>query len=152
MRWLPVVTVSLGVALAGAIAGCSKMPSIGGFGGSKSSANVDPTVFPANYKAEIIQALPQLIQDIDRVENPGITDPALGAVGNSQVYFVCVRGSPHVASSGSLGDKVLIAYFLGGKINQFVPAGNDEHCAKAIYKPFPELASWCRGAACRGRR
>jgi hypothetical protein len=152
MRWLPVFAVSLGLALGGSLAACSNMPSVPGFGSKKSDVNVDPTVFPANYKNEILQSLPQLIQDIDRVDNPGATDPALGAVGNAQVYFVCVRGNPHVSSTGSLGDKVLIAYFLGGKINQLVPG--DEHCANAIYKPFPELASWCRGAACtaRGKR
>jgi hypothetical protein len=154
MRWLPVAAVLLGLALGGGLAACSNMPSMPGFGSSKPSVNVDPTVFPANYRSEILQSLPQLIQDIDRVDNPSVTDPALGAVGNAQVYFVCIRGNPHVASSGSLGDKVLIAYFLGGKINQLVPAGDDEHCAKAVYKPFPELANWCRGAACsaRGRR
>ena len=154
MRWLPAVAVSLGMAFGGFLAGCSSMPSVPGFGSKKSDINVDPTVFPTNYKNEILQALPQLIRDIDGMQNPGVTDPALGPVGNAQVYFVCVRGNPHVASTGSLGDKVLIAYFLGGKINQLVSGASDEHCAKAVYKPFPELASWCRGAACtaRGKR
>jgi hypothetical protein len=154
MRWLPVVAVSLGIALGGSLAACSYMPSMQSFGSKKPDVNVDPTVFPSNYKNEILQALPQLIQDVDRVDNPSATDPALGPVGNAQVYFVCVRGNPHVSSTGSLGDKVLIAYFLGGKINQLVPGDNNELCAKAAYQPFPELANWCRGAACsaRGRR
>jgi hypothetical protein len=155
MRVLPVLlAVSLGIAVGVSLAACSSMPSVPGFDSKKSDVNVDPTVFPKNYKQDIIDSLPQLIRDIDGMQNPGVTDPALGPVGNAQVYFVCVRGNPHVASTGSLGDKVLIAYFLGGRINQLVQAGNDDNCAKAVYKPFPELANWCRGAACtaRGKR
>ena len=133
--WTPMVAMAL--------AACS--------GSGKPDPNLDPTIFPKDYKSDIIQSVPLVNPDIDGFKDTGITDPVFGAVGTGQVYYVCIRGNPHEAGTGYLGDKTLIAYFLGGKINQLVTT-SDERCAKAAYKPFPELDKYCRGATCSRRR
>ncbi|MGE0562965.1 MAG: hypothetical protein AB7O50_00480 [Pseudolabrys sp.] len=135
------------------LAGCSSVPSLdlGSWTSSKTAENIDPTVFPTNYKNDILQSLPQLIHELNGYKDAGVTDPVQGDVGTGRVYYVCVRGNPRTSTSGFLGDKFLIAYFLGGRINQLVPT-DEERCTRAAYKPFPELESYCRGATCVGRR
>lgn len=146
MRW-PVLIVAV------ALAGCSNVPSLnlGSWTSSKPAENIDPTVFPTNYKNDILQSMPQLIHDLNGFKDTGVTDPVMGDVGTGRVYYVCIRGNPRTSNAGYLGDKVLIAYFLGGRINQLVPT-DEERCTRAAYKPFPELESYCRGATCVGRR
>lgn len=145
------VAVILAPVVVMALAACSSTSNFG-FGGKKADEMIDPSIFPADYKNEIIGALPQVVDQLNGFKDSRATDPALTPAGSTQVYFVCVRGNPRSSETGYVGERTYIAYFMGGKINQLIPGTNDEHCTKAAYKPFPELDRLCRGAACTGRR
>jgi hypothetical protein len=49
---------------------------------------------------------------------------------------VCVRYDAKSTLGRYLGSKDHMAFFLGGRINQFVDATND-YCGGANYQPFP---------------
>jgi hypothetical protein len=61
---------------------------------------------------------------------------------------VCVRYTAHGTAFNLSAEAERIGYFYGGHLNQLVPADNGE-CAKAAYKPFPELDQVCLGRGCK---
>lgn len=113
--------------------------------------DVDPNIFPADYKKEILNTLTPLLDDPNNVRDALISDPALVPVGKDQRYAVCVRANARNAAGQYAGPKDRIAYFFGGHLNQLV-AATPEQCSKAAYKPFAELANFCAGAGCSTRR
>jgi hypothetical protein len=119
--------------VAGALAGCA----------SDKESEVDPNIFPAKYKQEIIDTLAHSLIDPTNVRNAYITDPALSVVGKEQRFAACVRYTARDASREYKGSTDRIAYFYGGHLNQFIEA-TAEQCGKAAYKPFPELEKLCR--------
>ncbi|HTT48406.1 MAG TPA: hypothetical protein VMG39_10455 [Pseudolabrys sp.] len=120
-------------AMAGALAAC----------GGKKEVLVDPNLFPANYKQEIIDTLARTLVDPTNIRNAFISDPALTQVENDQRYTACVRYTARDAARQYGPSTDRIAYFYGGHLNQLVKTTKDE-CAKAAYKPFPELEKLCR--------
>lgn len=111
---------------------------------------VESNTYPSNYKAEIIDTLKQDVfykNDTIKVTNALLSDPALLAVGKEQHYVSCVRYTSHGAEYNLTATATRKAYFYGGHINQLVPVTEDE-CAKAAYKPFPELDQVCIGKGC----
>ena len=125
-------------AFAMALAACSS--------DSKKDA-VDPNIFPANYKQEILDTMTGLLADPTNVRDAFITEPALSTGSRDQRYTVCVRSNSRNAARQYTGSTDHIAYFYGGHLNQLVEA-NKEQCAKAAYKPFPELEKLCLAKAC----
>ena len=126
-------------ALALALAACSSNSKV---------VTVNPNIYPAKYKQEIIATLRSVLNDPTHVRNALISDPALTPVGNEQRYAACVRlteRDPYTQQYA--GPKTRIAYFFGGSLNQFVTA-TDDQCAKAAYKPFPEAEKLCLVAKC----
>ena len=119
--------------VAGALAGCT---------GDK-EAKIDPNIFPAKFKQEIISTLEKTLVDATNIRDAFISDPALTPVGKDQRYTACVRFSARSASRQYTGSTERIAYFYGGALNQLIEA-TKEQCSKAAYKPFPELEKLCR--------
>lgn len=110
---------------------------------SSKEVPVDPNVFPANYKQEILDTLSATLVDPTNIRNAFVTDPALTTVDKDQRYAACVRFTPRDATR-TYGPSVdRIAYFYGGHLNQLV-AATPEQCGKAPYKPFPELERLCK--------
>lgn len=135
-------------AIAVALGGCSSdIFDKLGFGGKKGD-KVEAAIYPTAFKQEVLRALPDIEQNIDGSKDSVISDPTIINYGETQIYFSCVKFNPHAAGSAYLGERTLIAYFLGGNINQLVNAP-PERCAAASYKPFPELDKYCRGATCK---
>ena len=110
---------------------------------SSKEVPVDPNVFPAQYKQEIVDTLSRTLIDPTNVRDAYISDPALTAIGNDQRYTSCVRYSARDASRQYTGSTDRIAYFYGGHLNQLVEA-TKEQCGNAAYKPFPELQALCK--------
>jgi hypothetical protein len=128
-------------ALAMALAGCW---------GDKTAQPV-ANVYPKAYKDEIIATLRKEVfakNETASVSDAFVSDPALQTTGNGQLYVTCVRYAAHGAGYNLTASATRIGYFYGGHLNQLVPASGDE-CAKAAYKPFPELDKVCAGTGCR---
>jgi hypothetical protein len=134
-------SLSLLFALAVALGGCpaDKPPKL------------ESNLFPTAYKQEIINTLKVEVfakNDTTRVTNAYITDPALQTIGKEQHYVSCIRYTAHGTVAGLVADATRIAYYYGGHVNQLVEAGQGD-CAKAAYKPFPELNAVCLGKGCQ---
>ena len=130
-------------ALAMAFAACS---------GDKSAQPV-ANVYPKDYKNEIIGTLRKDVfakNETASVSGAVIADPVLQTTGNTQLYVTCVRYTAHGTASDLTGNATRIGYFYGGHLNQLVPVSGDE-CAKAAYKPFPELDKVCAGTGCKAQ-
>lgn len=125
--------------LALALAACSS--------DSKKNAEPEPNIFPTNYKNEILDTLPRVLDDPTNVREAFITEPALRQSGKDQRYVVCVRANARDINREYAGSKDRIAYFFGGHLNQMVEA-TKEQCGNASYKPFPELEKYCLGTKC----
>ena len=110
---------------------------------SSKEVPVDPNVFPANYKQEILDTLSATLVDPTNIRNAFVTDPALTTVDKDQRYAACVRFTPRDAARQYGPSVDRIAYFYGGHLNQLV-AATPEQCGKAPYKPFPELERLCK--------
>jgi len=114
---------------------------------SDDKKDVDPNIFPTNYKQEILDTLSRTLSDPTNIRGAFISDPVLAAGSKDQRYTVCVRASDRNAKQQYTGSTDRIAYFYAGHLNQLVEA-NKEQCAKAAYKPFPELEKLCLGKTC----
>ena len=114
---------------------------------SKKNAEPEPNIFPTNYKNEILDTLPRVVDDPTNARNAYITEPVLRSTGKDQRYVVCVRANARDINRQYAGSKDWIAYFFGGHINQLVKA-TKEQCGNAPYKPFPELEKLCLGDKC----
>jgi hypothetical protein len=111
----------------------------------------DTNIYPKDYKDEIVATLKKNVfdkNDTIQITNAMISDPALQTAGKEQHYVSCVRYTAHGTVAGLTADATRIAYFYGGHVNQLVPAGEGD-CAKAAYKPFPELNAVCIGKGCQ---
>lgn len=126
-------------ALAVALAACT---------GSKEPEPV-PNIPPTNYKQEVIDAMIKFLPDATNVRGAFITEPFLSVApgGRDQRYIVCVRYNGRDANRQYMGSTDRVGTFFGGRLNQLVEAGN-EQCAKAAFKPFPELEKLCQAKTC----
>ena len=127
MRQFAVIAI-LGGALA-ACAGADKEPPI----------NVPPT----SIKTDITSALTRDLSDPTNIRDAAITDPMRDGAGP---YYVCLRYNPREYGVYA-GRKERVVYFFEGRINQIVDA-TPALCAKAAYKPFPELEKLCQAEKC----
>lgn len=109
---------------------------------------VDPNIYPAKYKQEIVATLRNILSDPTNVRNGLISEPVLAQVGQERRYTVCVRLTERDPSTRLYGEPdTRIAYFYGGTLNQLVIA-KDDQCANAAYKPFPEVEKLCLVEKC----
>ena len=131
---------ALGLAFGLALAACSSSSKI---------ENVEPNIFPAKYKDEIIATLTPVLSDPTNLRDTFITEPTLTATPGSkdQRYTVCVRYNARDPNHRYMGITDRIGYFYGGHLNQLIEANKDQ-CGKAAYKPFPELGKLCLGTKC----
>jgi hypothetical protein len=123
--------------LAVALAACS--------GDSKKADNVDPNLFPSDYKREIFTTLTKKLDDPTGVRDSGITEPMLRQAGQEQRYIVCVRANSRNATRLYTGVKERVAYFYAGHLNQLIEATQGQ-CANVVYQAWPELEKYCLAA------
>ena len=124
-----------------ALTGCGSSEYLG------KPKEVDPNIFPAKYKDEIVFNLKNSLIDPTNVKDAFISEPVLAPGSKDQRYTVCIRSNSRGYQREYLGSKDRIAYFYGGHLNQLIDA-KPEQCANANYKPFPELQKLCMGASC----
>jgi ABC-type Fe3+-hydroxamate transport system substrate-binding protein len=109
--------------------------------------NLDPNIFPTNYKQEILDTLSRTLDDPANIRDAFISDPVLAPVAKDQRYIICVRYNSRNLRQQYAGSKDRIGYFYGGHLNQLVDA-TPEQCGNASYKPFPELEKLCQATKC----
>jgi hypothetical protein len=109
---------------------------------------LEPNVVPANYKQEILDTMLRVLDDPTNVRDAFVTDPFLSVApgGRDPRYIVCVKYNPRVSRQYA-GSRERLATFFNGHLNQLVETGL-EQCAKAAYKPFPELEKLCFAKKC----
>jgi hypothetical protein len=135
------VAVLLGGTLA--LGACSSLNVFAG----KEEAPVDPNVFPAGYKQEMILTFTRGLVDPTNIHDAEISDPVLHSAGLEQRYAVCMRANTRDGSRRYTGVKERIGWFWGGHLNQLVLAEPGQ-CAGAVYKPWPELEKYCLARNC----
>ncbi len=137
MQGLVKTLMFLGLA-AGALAACTPPKDI----------EPEPNVLPANYRQEIIDTLIKVVDDPTNIKDAFVTDPMLTVApgGRDPRYIVCVKYNPRFNRQYA-GSRERIATFFNGHLNQLVETGL-EQCAKAAYKPFPELEKVCLAKKC----
>jgi hypothetical protein len=111
------------------------------------SKGSDPNIMPANYKQEILDTMMSTLPDPTNVREAFISDLALVTVGKEPRYSICVRYNGRNENRQYMGSKDRIGFFYGGHLNQLVEADQGQ-CAKAAYKPFPELEKLCLAKKC----
>jgi hypothetical protein len=128
-------TISIALLAAAALAGCSG--GFHGFGGPKSApaaAEVDPNLYPSNYRVQIASMLVNVLTDRAEFHGAFIAPPALKPVADSANlhYVVCLQFTAH----GEQKTKMVL--YLAGAPTQYVDA-TPQQCGDAAYQPFPEL-------------
>ena len=120
------------VALALALAGCS------GWGQSTTTpAQVDPNLYPAKYKEEVVTFLRTYLNNPAKVRDAAISVPALRPVDKETRYVACVRYNARGSENRYIGIEEKAALFWGGRLNQFL-SSTPEWCANVLYQRFPE--------------
>jgi hypothetical protein len=114
--------------------------SLGGCAGTVGSAKpppVDPNAPPNNHKEQVAGFMRVHLNDPVKIRDAYISEPMLKPIGGSMHYVSCVRYNPRDSSGQYEGNTERVALFLGGRLNQFLPA-TPELCRGAVYQRFPE--------------
>ena len=90
-----------------------------------------------NTRAGILALLQKQLVDPVGVHDAYITEPRLQQIGTESRYVVCVRYNAKDGYGQYTGNLDFIAIYFAGKINQYIPAG--DQCRNAAYQRFPEL-------------
>ena len=119
--------------VAGALAGCAC---------DKKADEVDPNIFPAQYKQKLStrSCMSSSIRPMSAMPmSPTRLWSRSAKTAATWSAFAPIHGISHRNYPGS---QDRIAYFYGGHLNQLVDATKDQ-CGNATYKPYPELEKLC---------
>jgi hypothetical protein len=95
---------------------------------------VDPNLFPADYKADVIRLVRKSVDNPKDVRDAFVSDPALKPFASDSRYVVCVRFN----DGHQVAPQEKMAVYFGGNPTQFIDATPDK-CPASSYKPFPEV-------------
>jgi hypothetical protein len=125
--------------LAPGLGGCSGSSlSDFSFGREKTAPQVDPNLFPAEYKQELAAFMRTYLTNPRQVRDAYVGTPALKPVAGKQQFVSCVRYNPRDSANKYQGNTQNLAIFLGGKLNQFLP-DDPQLCTGLAYQRFPEI-------------
>jgi hypothetical protein len=121
--------------------GCSGSDLSGfSFGREKSAPQVDPNLFPAEYKQELAAFMRTYLTNPRQVRDAYVGTPALKPVAGKPQYVTCVRYNPRDSENKYEGNTQKLVIFLAGKLNQFLP-DDPQLCTGLAYQRFPEIES-----------
>jgi hypothetical protein len=145
----PAIGVAMTAFITHGRAACLLIAAGIGLGGCLTSSpqEVDPNLFPANYRKDVVDTLTKLLDDPTNLREAGISDPVIKPVSGTPRYVTCVKFNPRNANHDYTGVVERVGYFYGGALTQLVKPSADE-CRGAAYKPFPELEKICFGTKC----
>ena len=133
-RFWPVLAL-----IAGLLAGCSGDTKVLDYitpGKVPDAPVLEPGVFPARYKDEIVDYMRATLTT--RVRDAAIAQPVLRTMDKVPQYVTCVRYSPLDLNNRPTGSETKLVIFLGGRLMQYLP-GDPQVCGGLTYQRFPEL-------------
>ena len=135
------------LALAIVLTACSNIEAMREAAALNEQAN---TVYPKNYKAEILSFMRTYLNDPTQIRDAAISDPAIKTVDGMDRYIVCVRYNAKKGSGQYAGTKDNIVTFRQGRLDRIIDTVRDprdrregreirETCKDMAMKPFAEL-------------
>ena len=105
------------------------------------------TVFPQNYKSEILSLMRTYLNDPTNVRDAFVSEPVLKSFDGANRYLVCLRYNAKKSGGQYAGNKESIMTFRQGRLDRIVDATRDpresrqarELCKDVAVKPFAEL-------------
>lgn len=131
----PMLVFLFAVAMAAAVAGC-------GTDSVREMREERASIFPGNYRTELIAFMRTYLNDPTNVRDAYIADPTMMQVGPRKQYVVCVRYNAKNSEGRYAGSRDGMALFDGGRFDHMIDQFNARvinQCADADYKSFPEL-------------
>jgi hypothetical protein len=98
------------------------------------------SVYPQNYKSEIVALMRTYLNDPTGVRNAYISEPTQRSIEGVTRYTVCVRYDARTSRGQYAGSRDGMVLFRGGRLDHI--ADNEmarQQCRTASYAPFPEL-------------
>jgi len=103
------------------------------------------SVYPQNYKTEIVALMRSYLNDPTGVRNAYVSEPAQRTIDGLNRYMVCIRYDAKKTGGQYAGTKDSIVLFRGGRLDRIVDnVMVREQCKGAAYVPFPELQQMTR--------
>ncbi len=110
------------------------------------------TVYPQNYKAEILSFMRTYLNDPTQVREAYISDPIIKMADSVNRYIVCLRYNAKKSGGQYAGSKDSIVTFRQGRLDRIIDSSRDprearetrEVCKDVAMKPFVELQQLTR--------
>ena len=130
--------------LAIALGACS---NIEGMREAAARSERENTVYPQNYKAEILSFMRTYLNDPTQVREAHISDPIIKTADTANRYIVCLRYNAKKSGGQYAGSKDSIVTFRQGRLDRIIDSARDprevretrEVCKDVAMKPFIEL-------------
>jgi hypothetical protein len=134
MRWL-ILALSLFVA------GCS-----GDYAYQREASLQAHSVFPQNYRAEIVALMRTYLNDPTGVRDAYVSEPAQRTIEGVNRYFSCVRYTAKKTGGQYAPIKDSLILFRSGRLERVVDSEimARGQCKDAAYVPFPQLQQMTR--------
>src|SRR5947207_6451438 len=113
--------MALGAALA--LGGCE---GVGSLTRKPDSPPADPNMFPRDYRVQVLEFVRSEVKILTGIRDAAIAEPVLKPIGEANRYVACVRYNAKDDTAQYLGLKEHAAIFLGGRLNQFLPAMREQ--------------------------
>jgi hypothetical protein len=105
------------------------------------------TVYPQNYKAEVLSFMRTYLNDPTLVRDAHISDPIIKTADSANRYIVCLRYNAKKSGGQYAGSKDNIVTFRQGRLDRIIDSARDprearesrEVCKDVAMKPFIEL-------------
>ena len=108
------------------------------------------TVYPQNYKTEILSLLRTYLNDPSQIRDAYISEPTLKTIDGTSRYIVCVRYNAKKSGGQYAGRRDSMVTFRAGRLDRIIDATREdrpdrtvdiarEQCKDAAFKPFAEL-------------
>jgi hypothetical protein len=133
MRWLILFVPLL-------VAGCT-----GDWMRDRDASVAVHSVFPQNYRAEIVALMRSYLNDPTGVRDAFVSEPSQRTFDGIARYVSCVRYNAKKVGGQYAGRKDSMVLFRGGRLDRIVD--NElarAQCKDAAYTPFPELQQMSR--------
>jgi hypothetical protein len=103
------------------------------------------SVFPANYRSEIVALMRTYLNDPSGVRDASVSEPAQRTMDGIPRYFSCVRYNAKKSGGQYAGPRDSMVLFRSGRLDRIVDNETARgQCKDAAYVPFPELQSMTR--------
>jgi hypothetical protein len=103
------------------------------------------SVFPANYRTEIVALMRTYLNDPTGVRDASVSEPALRTMDGIPRYFSCVRYNAKKTGGQYAGMRDSMVLFRSGRLDRIVDNEMARaQCKEAAYVPFPELQAMSR--------